>query len=293
MFNVPPTKERGLGTTAVAVVENDFRLAQIRRPARRRRYAFGSLETFIFHDAHSAHAARLLKRGTLAKPVNDNLPENVSEPRGLLKESIAARLREEILVGRIAPGEKIVEGRWARQYGVAQVSIREALNILTAEGFVTKGHGRSARVLKLGDPDIIHIYQLRGALEGLAARLVVQRNLPLDDLEAALTAIQDAVQKNDLRKVVESVQYFHIHLLEKAGNPVLEEHGRRLVVPLYAFTLMRALAKNLDSSPWAKQLPLHRLIIDVIRLGNPYMAEQTLIHVTNSFLDAALTVWAH
>jgi len=225
--------------------------------------------------------------------VNDNLPENVSEPRGLLKESIAARLREEILVGRIAPGEKIVEGRWARQYGVAQVSIREALNILTAEGFVTKGHGRSARVLKLGDPDIIHIYQLRGALEGLAARLVVQRNLPLDDLEAALTAIQDAVQKNDLRKVVESVQYFHIHLLEKAGNPVLEEHGRRLVVPLYAFTLMRALAKNLDSSPWAKQLPLHRLIIDVIRLGNPYMAEQTLIHVTNSFLEAPLIVLAH
>jgi DNA-binding GntR family transcriptional regulator len=225
--------------------------------------------------------------------VYDNLADNVAEPRGLLKESIAARLREEILVGRIAPGEKIVEGRWARQYGVAQVSIREALNILTAEGFVTKGHGRSARVLKLGDSDIIHIYQVRGALEGLAARIVVQRSLPLDDLEAALKGIQEAVQKNDLRKVVESVQHFHIHLLEKPGNPVLEEHGRRLVVPLYAFTLMRALAKNLDTSPWAKQLPLHRLIVDVIRLGDPHVAEQTLIHVTNSFLEAALTVWAH
>jgi DNA-binding GntR family transcriptional regulator len=225
--------------------------------------------------------------------VYDNLADNVAEPRGLLKESIAARLREEILVGRIAPGEKIVEGRWARQYGVAQVSIREALNILTAEGFVTKGHGRSARVLKLGDADIIHIYQVRGALEGLAARIVVQRGLPLEDLETALKGIQEAVQKNDLRKVVESVQHFHIHLLEKPGNPFLEEHGRRLVVPLYAFTLMRALAKNLDTSPWAKQLPLHRLIVDVIRLGDPHVAEQTLIHVTNSFLEAALTVWAH
>ena len=223
----------------------------------------------------------------------DNLADNVAEPRGLLKESIAARLREEILVGRIAPGEKIVEGRWARQYGVAQVSIREALNILTAEGFVTKGHGRSARVLKLGDADIIHIYQVRGALEGLAARIVVQRGLPLEDLETALKGIQEAVQKNDLRKVVESVQHFHIHLLEKPGNPFLEEHGRRLVVPLYAFTLMRALAKNLDTSPWAKQLPLHRLIVDVIRLGDPHVAEQTLIHVTNSFLEVSLTVWAH
>ena len=129
--------------------------------------------------------------------------------------------------------------------------------------------------------------------KGLAARIIVQRNLPLDDLEAALHGIEEAVKQDDLRKVVESVQHFHIHLLEKSGNPVLAEHGRRLVVPLYAFTLMRALAKNLDPSPWAKQLPMHRLIIDVIRLGDPQVAEQTLIHVTNSFLDAALTVWAH
>jgi DNA-binding GntR family transcriptional regulator len=222
-----------------------------------------------------------------------NLQEDAAEPRGLLKESIAARLREEILVGRIVPGEKIVEGRWARQYGVAQVSIREALNILTAEGFVTKGHGRSARVLKLGDPEIIHIYQVRGALEGLAARIVAQRKLPVDDLEAALQGIEVAATTGDLRKVLECVQHFHILLLEKPGNSVLEEYGRRLVIPLYAFTLMRALAKNLDTSAWARQLPLHRLIIDVIRLGDPHVAEQTLIHVTNSFLEAALSVWAH
>ena len=107
----------------------------------------------------------------------DNLQENAGEPRGLLKEHCCA-FREEILVGRIAPGEKIVEAD-----GHASMESRkfdpEALNILTAEGFVTKGHGRSARVLKLADPDIIHIYQLRGALEGLAARILVQRRLPL------------------------------------------------------------------------------------------------------------------
>src|SRR5258708_18421627 len=60
------------------------------------------------------------------------------ESRALLKQSLAARLRDEILQGRIAPGQKIIEGRWARHFGVAQLSIREALNILAAEGFVTK-----------------------------------------------------------------------------------------------------------------------------------------------------------
>ena len=222
-----------------------------------------------------------------------NPQEAAPEPRGLLKENIAARLREEILAGRITPRQKIIEGQWARQYGVAQVSIREALNILTAEGFVTKGHGRSARVVKLGDADIIHIYEVRGVLEGLAARIITKRRLPLDDLESAFAALREAVQSNDLRKVIGCVQHFHLLLLEKPGNPYLQEQGRRLVVPLYAFTLIRALAKGVDTSAWARQLSHHRLIIDVIQLGNPALAEQTLIHVTHSFLEAALTVWAH
>src|ERR1700724_1325328 len=113
------------------------------------------------------------------------------ESRALLKQNLALEIRAEILLGTIAPGEKIIEGRWARHFGVAQVSIREAINILTTEGFVTKGHGRSARVLKLKESDIIHTYQVRGVLEGLAARIVTERKLPLQDLESALATIQE------------------------------------------------------------------------------------------------------
>jgi DNA-binding GntR family transcriptional regulator len=224
--------------------------------------------------------------------MHQDLDQNPAVARGLLKESIAQRLREEILAARLSPGEKIVEGKWAREYGVAQISIREALNILVAQGLVTKGHGRSARVLKLEKDDIIHIYQVRGALEGLAARLIAQDRLQMDDLESGYDDIQRSISTGDLRQVVGSVQRFHILLLEKPRNAVLREHGRRLLIPLYAFTLMRALAKKVDATPWEKQLSLHRLIVDVLKHGNPHVAEQTLIHVTNSFLQAALEVWA-
>src|SRR5207253_9204458 len=71
--------------------------------------------------------------------------QNAVAVRGLLKENVAERLREEILAARISPGEKIVEGKWAREYGVAQISVREAVNILETQGFVTKGHGSRAR----------------------------------------------------------------------------------------------------------------------------------------------------
>jgi len=224
--------------------------------------------------------------------MHQDLDQNPAVARGLLKESIAQRLREEILAARLSPGEKIVEGKWAREYGVAQISIREALNILVAQGLVTKGHGRSARVLKLETDDIIHIYQVRGVLEGLAARLIAQDRLQMDDLESGYDDIQRSISTGDLRQVIRSVQRFHILLLEKPRNAILREHGRRLLIPLYAFTLMRALAKKVDPTPWEKQLSLHRLIIDVLKHGNPHVAEQTLIHVTNSFLQAALEVWA-
>src|SRR3984893_16176148 len=222
------------------------------------------------------------------------LPRNGKpESKALLKQNLAMQIREEILQGKIVPGEKIIEGRWARHFGVAQVSIREAINILTTEGFVTKGHGRSARVLKLKESDIIHIYQVRGVLEGLAARIITERRLPLQDMESALVDIQDAVATNDPLKVVDCIQVFHLCLLEKAGNSFLFESGRRLIVPLLAFTRMRVQAKNLDAGPWVPQVPNHRRIVDALRMGDPHLAEQIVIHIMSLFLKSALTVWAH
>ena len=56
----------------------------------------------------------------------------------LLKDNLASYFREEIISGRLHPGEKIVEVSWAKILGISQTSIREALNILSAEGYVRK-----------------------------------------------------------------------------------------------------------------------------------------------------------
>ena len=97
---------------------------------------------------------------------------------------------------------------------------------------------------------------------------------------------------DDLRKLVESVQHFHL----AAGKSWQPGPGGTWPPPDHTVICLYADAcagQKSRYSPWAKQLPLHRLIVDVIRLGTPQLAEQTLIHVTNSFLEAALTVWAH
>jgi DNA-binding GntR family transcriptional regulator len=213
--------------------------------------------------------------------------------QALLKQSLAAQLRDEIVQGRIAPGQKIIERKWARNFAVGQLSIREALNILATEGFVTKWHGRSARVVSLTETDIIHIYEIRGALEGLAARIIAERKLPLQDIESAMSAIQVAIASNDPLKVIDSVQRFHLCILEKTENPLLLDTGKRLIVPLLAFTRMRVQAKNLDASPWVPEVSNHQRILDALRMGDPHLAEQTVVHITGLFLKAALAVWAH
>src|ERR1700761_2706206 len=87
----------------------------------------------------------------------------------LVKSALANRLRDEISSGALPPGVRIIEGTWGRKLGVAQGSIREAINLLAQEGFVVKVSGRSARVVNLNEQDVLQLYELRGAIEGLAA----------------------------------------------------------------------------------------------------------------------------
>src|SRR3984957_8458627 len=94
----------------------------------------------------------------------------------LVKSALANPLRDEISSGALLPGVRIIEGTWGRKLGVAQGSIREAINLLAQEGFVTKISGRSARVVMLNEQDVLHLYELRGAIEGLAARLAAARH---------------------------------------------------------------------------------------------------------------------
>ena len=89
---------------------------------------------------------------------------------GLVKKTLAEKLLAEIMNGTLSPGTRIIEGKWAQHFGVAQGTIREAINLLERDGFVSKEGGRSARVVHLTEQDVIQLYQMRSAVEGLAAQ---------------------------------------------------------------------------------------------------------------------------
>ena len=193
--------------------------------------------------------------------------------------------------GEIQPGEVIVEGKWAAQLGVAQGSVREALNLLAHEGFVRKTPGRRASVVKFSDADVRQIYRLRGYLEGLAARLAVERGADFSAMDRAWADMKNAAESGDIRELVNADLQFHLILCEQSGNRFLLEHARRLLVPLFAFVLMRVYTNQRGAYPWAASFDLHGRILDVLRMGDPFVAEQVVMRATDTFANVAYDDW--
>jgi DNA-binding GntR family transcriptional regulator len=217
--------------------------------------------------------------------------EKQGETALLLKQSLAAKLKEEILQNKLAPGQRIVEGYWAKHFGSAQTSVREAINLLIAEGFATKASGRSARVTSYSEADITQIYELRTALEGFAARLAAERQPDLKPLEMALREMFDAASRGETRKVIEADLHFHLTLCELCGNHLLYTQIRTLLVPLFAFVSMRASQNHQRADAWEWDLERHKRIIEFIREGDPAAAEFTMRATMQHFASRAFEIW--
>ncbi|RLA82489.1 MAG: GntR family transcriptional regulator, partial [Deltaproteobacteria bacterium] len=80
-------------------------------------------------------------------------------------------LKQDILNGRLRPGEKLVASKVAEAYGVSIIPVREALNRLRAEGLVTIIPHTGAYVTEIDLEDLKDLYPIRGVLEGFATRL--------------------------------------------------------------------------------------------------------------------------
>ena len=209
----------------------------------------------------------------------------------LVKSALANRLRDEISSGALLPGVRIIEGTWGRKLGVAQGSIREAINLLAQEGFVTKVSGRSARVVSLNEQDVLQLYELRGAMEGLAARLAAARRADVTKLQEAVDAMRRASKKNRTADLVDADREFHLELCRISGNPHLVEHAGRVLLPFFAFARIRIIASKQDTSAWDRDLEAHQRIADLVREGEGEIAEQYIRRAMARFAETAYSNW--
>ena len=191
----------------------------------------------------------------------------------LVKHTLAEGLRESILNGKIPAGTRIVEGCWARKYGVAQASVREVIHLVLEEGLAVKSAGWSARVVNPSDEDLRHMYELRRAVESLAARLAAAQRAGVTNLENAFRKMQAATARRSVKEMIARDLEFHMELCRVSNNPYLIEAGRRLLLPTFALGRIRMITSGKATTTWSGDLDAHQYIINSIRAGEEEMVD--------------------
>lgn len=140
-----------------------------------------------------------------------------------LRERVRDLLRDRIVRGDFAPGDRLVERVLAEEMGVSRVPVREALTLLKGEGFVQDVPRRGVIVTVLAKEDVDDLFDVRVALDVQCARLASAR--ATDDEIRALAAIADAADaalaRGDLGAIAELNQAFHDAVPRMAHNRIL------------------------------------------------------------------------
>jgi DNA-binding GntR family transcriptional regulator len=171
-----------------------------------------------------------------------------------VREVAYRRLRQLIVDGTLAPGERIFENELAEELGISRTPLREALRQLETEGLVHFSARRGAVVAGLSAAEMREEFQIRAALESLAIRLA----------GAHLTA-------EDLKQLRQELHYM-TEALGRGDRAAFREHHRLFHMTIFDATqaprLTRMLANLLDSGERYEQLELAHDVLHADELGH-------------------------
>lgn len=140
-----------------------------------------------------------------------------------LRELVFESLREAILLGRLRPGERLMEVQLAEEMGVSRTPVREAIRKLELDGFLIMVPRKGAYVAGITLKDIADVFEVRAALEGMAAGLAAERitDEELDQLERSLVQIRESQSGDNINAVVEGDTAFHEIIYQASRNQQL------------------------------------------------------------------------
>ncbi|ACX53173.1 transcriptional regulator, GntR family [Ammonifex degensii KC4] len=156
-----------------------------------------------------------------------------------LRDVVFESLREAIIKGILKPGERLMELQLAEELGVSRTPVREALRKLELEGLVVMLPRRGAYVAGLSAKDIADIFEVRAALEALAAGLAAERitEEELEALERSLVELAEVMETNDLEAIVSLDTRFHEIIYRASRNDRLVQIISNLQDQIHRFRL--------------------------------------------------------
>ncbi|TWO72581.1 GntR family transcriptional regulator [Caenimonas sedimenti] len=211
-------------------------------------------------------------------------PIETTDPTSSQAVKAQLRLREMILAGELPAGARIAELAIVEKLGVSRTPIRAALMRLEQEGLLEGLPSGGYGVRTFSERDVSDAIEMRGTVEGLAARLAAERGVEapvLQEARACLEQIdivlsQPALDDDAFLRYVTLNQKFHNLFCEMAGSPVITRELERVVRLPFAspsgFVVMQA------NSPQARDMLIvaqdqHRQVLDAIERREGARAE--------------------
>ena len=128
-----------------------------------------------------------------------------------LRDVVFNTLRQAILKGELAPGERLMEIQLAEKLGVSRTPIREAIRKLELEGLVLMIPRKGAEVAKISEKSLRDVLEVRRSLEELAIELACQRmsEEDMDELERVQGNFRNAIAKGEAMTIAETDEQYH------------------------------------------------------------------------------------
>lgn len=132
-------------------------------------------------------------------------------------------VKDRILSGEFPPGTRLKDDELARTFGVSNTPVREAMGELEKDGLIETIPYRGRFVKKMSIEETREVYDVRMALEALAARLAVKRigESQLEEMEKALEEYGIAFETDDIAAGLEADLAFHDLIVQASGNSTL------------------------------------------------------------------------
>lgn len=160
--------------------------------------------------------------------VNEYLP---------LRDVVFQTLRQAIITGEFAPGERLMEITLAKKLGVSRTPVREAIRMLELEGLVVMIPRRGAEVARITEKDLRDALEVRCSLEELAVELACERITPegREHLKATCVAFQEAIATKLVPAIVDGDIAFHDAIFAATRNQRLITLAHNLWEQVYRY----------------------------------------------------------
>lgn len=187
------------------------------------------------------------------------------EKRPLYRDEIKSALMDAITSGELKPGDRIVETRWAKELGVSQSPIREAIRELELIGVVESIPYKGCVVRQITKKEIEDTYKVRIALESMAIVDAIRINDPsvAENMKKNLKGMISSAESGDFKGFVENDVQFHEAFINISDNEVMKRLWKQCYI--YDNTRLSALMSGDSMTELAKR---HEMLLSAIENRN-------------------------